>query len=95
MDLNQIAIVAFAVTAMADALTSNRAIKAGKREGNPVLVKIIGPTPSLAQLLAVKAVALVALAVALVNGPVPYAGWTVLAVSAGQAYVAVRNYRIV
>ena len=52
-----IAYIALALAALADIYTSHRAFKAGSIEVNPLVSKLFGKRPSLAAMIAVKALA--------------------------------------
>lgn len=87
----RIAMMIFAALAvLADALTTHRALQAGRREGNPILRKLLGSRPQLWAALAWRALVFGALVLWV---PMPWWGWGIF--GGIFALVACRNEMLV
>lgn len=75
-----------ALAVLADALTTHRALQAGRREGNPILRRLLGARPQLWVALAWRALVFGALVLWV---PMPWWGWTIF--GGIFVFVACRN----
>lgn len=92
--MKTIAMTFAAVGMLADALTTHRALQRGRREANPILLRLLGARPLPAVAVAWRAVVFAALALWV---PMPAWGWFVFgalfyAVAARNAGLVDRSY---
>lgn len=84
--MRPLAIVVAALAVLADAYTTHRALRQGRREANPILRRLLGAQPPLWAAIAWRAVVFIPLALWV---PMPTWGWLVF--SLPFFYVAARN----